>query len=548
MKSRNVALLATALVWLTACPSEESPPPSIDSRVKDQATDQVKPDVLARDLLATDLPNNLPPAGAVLVSPTGLDGPSCGTSKETACATIAKGIERAKGFQPPRPVALAPGTYNETVTLVSGLQLLGGFNQDFKKLGGGNTTAVIKGSLVSGEAVAVIAENLAAATLVDTIEIEAPAPTDAGKSSYGVIVNNAPQLELRNCTIRAAAAKNGTDGAGTSTAAPNGNGGGSGTGGSQFDLIQPEPIPSCALVTPKGGFPGAGGLAVQNGLVVCGAAGGGGGQAGVDSCSGNNGGTGSLISTPATTCTAATAGAPGKGGAGGLMASCVTSKIGGDGTNGCDGRNGTPGAGGAGGKHRVISGYFVPSDGENGKDGVNDATGGGGGGGGGGGDCSTTCFNCIADNGGGGGGGGSAGCAGKGGGGGTSGGGSFAVFISQSAASITIADCKLFTGNGGNGGNGGAGQPGGQGGAGSSGGAKFQVGGAGGKGGKGGDGAAGGHGGGGAGGPSVGVYVASGTAPTVTNTSFQLGNPGSGGTSSGNAGDNGFQEDVHVAP
>ena len=544
-------VLACALSVWSGCPSESSPPPVVDGPVqKDAAVDQSPPaDTLAPDVLATDLPDNKPPNGAILVSPVGLDTPTCGGDKQNACATIAKGIERARAYQPPRPIALGPGNYLETVTLVSGLSLLGGYNADFEKLGGGNKTAVIKGVITGGEAVAVIAENLTQETILDTLTIEAPQPIAAGKSSYGVVVNNAPRLILRNCTIRAANGVAGADGQGSATPAPDGKGGDDGKAGANYDIIQPQPLPSCATAPPRAGTPGAGGAAVVIGNITCGKAGGKGGQAGVDTCDGRDGATGSLVSAAAKTCTTSNAGAGGAGGGGGLMSPtlCVGNPKGAKGYDGCAGHDGTSGADGAGGKHKVVGSYFAPEDGEDGKSGLNDATGGGGGGGGGGGDCNAVdCLGqCIADYGGGGGGGGSAGCPGTGGKGGGSGGGSFAIFIVASAQTLRIENCKLHTSAGGAGGVGGAGQSGGAGGTGGLGGVSWQESGAGGKGGKGGEGADGGHGGGGAGGPSVAIYVVSGTAPTVAQSSFQLGAPGKGGASQGNAGEDGFQKDIH---
>jgi hypothetical protein len=540
-----------AMLALLGCPAESSPPPVVDGPPPqvDMARDTLAPDTLAPDTLVPDLPDNKPPTGAILVSPVGLDSATCGSSKQTACATIAKGIERAKAFQPPRPVALGPGNYLETVTLADGMKLLGGYNAEFEKLGGGNKTAIIRGAITGGEAVALIAENLSRETVVDTVQIEAPQPTQVGKSSYGVVINNAPRLVLRNCTIKAADGVDGVDGSGSATAAPSGKNGGNGTAGANFDIIQPQPIPSCVTETPRHGFPGAAGTAVMQGPVACGSAGGKGGQAGVDACKGLDGGTGSLVSVPATSCTANNAGAGGKGGTAGLMntITCLGGPPGGDGHDGCDGRDSSDGADGAGGKHQVLGSYFAPTNGEDGKSGVNNGSGGGGGGGGGGGDCNALdCLGkCIADYGGGGGGGGSAGCPGTGGTGGSSGGGSFALFIVGSAATVTIEGCTLITGKGGKGGVGGVGQPGGKGGSGGTAGLGFQDSGKGGKGGKGGDGGRGGHGGGGAGGPSVAIYVASGSAPTVTQTTFQLGNPGAGGSSPKNAGEDGFQKDIH---
>jgi hypothetical protein len=75
-------------------------------------------------------------------------------------------------------------------------------------------------------------------------------------------------------------------------------------------------------------------------------------------------------------------------------------------------------------------------------------------------------------------------------------------------------------------------------------------GGTGGNGGKGGDGGRGGPGGGGGGGPSVGVWCGAGAGLVMVEGEvvFNLGNPGPGGASTGNRGENGLSQQTVDCP
>ena len=508
----------------------------------DTSLDGAKPDMP---------PDDIPPPNAILVSTTGSDSTGCGISTSNPCQTIAMGIKRAASYSPRRPVVAAAGKYQESVTLTSGVHLYGGYNASFKKGGSGDTKLIIVGQVSGGEAVAVWAVGLTAETILDTLEVQAPHATSAGKSSYGVYVKGSPGLRIRDCVIKAGDGYAGVAGKGTSTPAPSGKAGSGGQSGANTPLNDPEPFGCPSPASGSSGSGGAPGAMVSYKGTNCQGTGGAGGNAGVDSCSGQGGSAGLGGSGTSGTC------GPGKHSKGGLEGkggdqdnnTCKVKTLGTAGTAGCDGRNGAAGQDGTGGTGgSAATGFWVGGAGQNGATAKNSSTGGGGGGGGGGGDCDVLfCpFTCLADWGGGGGGGGSAGCGGTGGTGGVGGGGSFGVFLVNSSSAITIKGCTITTGNGGAGGSGGKGQPGGKGGAGGMGGSAYQEGGGGGNGGKGGDGGGGGNGGGGAGGPSVGVYVGSGAAPGVSSTTYKPGTGGKGGTSSGKPGAVGVSKDLYA--
>ena len=504
------------------------------------------PDVWGVDQLTADsFSDTMVEEKVIHVAKTGADSASCGDTKPTACLTIVKGMSRASLYMPPRPVHIAGGDYSESLDLIDGSHLVGGFDETFTKGGPGNTTVLIKGVITGGKAIAIRAENLLLETIMEDLVIEAPDATDPGTSSYALYVDSAPKLSLLRCTIKAGNGADGIDGTGTDLPAPSGNDGNDGIDGNNFAF---EPLPGLCPTpqTDQAGDRGLGGEAVSHKGIVCNGAGGDGGYAGADICDGASGtaGTGSLVGT-VTQCSASDYGKGGKGGKGHVQSACATSKTAEAGVSGCDGRTGTSGAHGKGGNGGgLVGGFWFGEDGGDGGPAVNDSSGGGGGGGGGGGDCDFFNCGCFSDWGGGGAGGGSGGCAGDAGTGGTAGGGSFAIFLVNSASTIVVDDCIISTGNGGKGGDGGNGQPGGKGGGAGKGAKAFQDSAAGGDGGKGGDGGSGGHGGGGGGGPTIGIFVGQGTAPTITKTTYLLGSLGKGGTSALNAGADGSEMDV----
>ncbi|MGM0576485.1 MAG: MopE-related protein [Myxococcota bacterium] len=240
----------------------------------------------------------------------------------------------------------------------------------------------------------------------------------------------------------------------------------------------------------------------------------------------------------------------------------------GDGANGVEGRHGDDGATAAACDDAtgVIDalGMWQPNDGGAGGDGT--AGGGGGGGGAGGGvDTSSTCTSIQKVVGGSGGGGGSGGCGGRGGQGGGGGGGSFGVFATwTSAPSVLpqIHDNAIFRGRGGDGGAGGHGGLAGPGGDGAPGGLSGQgtgelwlgiCGNGGGFGGNGGDGGHGAGGAGGCGGVSYGLFLdlqggAPSTMPVQDNeypSSGSAGLAGEGGPSFGAPGPEG-EDGLHA--
>jgi hypothetical protein len=440
--------------------------------------------------------------------PNGNDTTGDGT-RNNPLKTIAQAIYVADQNNVPA-VCLSGNTYNEAVSVVSGISVYGGFDEndpDFKFRR--SATAVTK---VIANGAVFTAPKIDADTHLAGMTIEANTNTgQVGSSTYGVLLlSGTGKLFVRYNIITAGAGVAGADGA---------NG---------------TPPGSAFAQT---GNPGQNGCEDQGGFLCGGAQSCGFGGAAV--CSGlrtgGKGGDGTK-----------NAGNPGQPGGGGAPAG------GGGGANGCTpavaspgnpgqqgqaGVPGQPGTNGGGGQNigsAVASGYSGASgtDGTAGTDGE-----GGGGGGAGGGEPGS--FPCCADRGGGGGSGGCGGLGGAAGTGGKGGGGSFGVFVTS--GSVTVEGNTITTSQGGNGGKGGNGVNGQLGGGGGTGGPHSDDGGPGGLGGPGGSGGKGGAGGGGGGGPSACVARKSGTPTPTVSGSCTTGTPGIGGPggTGGNQGSNG---------
>lgn len=489
---------ATAFAQLDTCGSDVTTEKACVEDFVDASSEQVYRDVY-------------PPA-AIFVSaahgsPTG-DG-----TIDDPVSTIALGLSLASSLGA-TSVVVDHGSYIESVTLVSGVGVYGGFNADLAWVRDGSTTSIFGGTT------AVLAASVSDAT-IDGFAVTSADNTAVGASSYGVRVVSSSGITIGNCVIAAGRAGDGASGAAGSAGVAGGAGGGGDLGCENDGNLNPF-CGSCSR--PAGG---------NGGASACGAPGGnGGGHGGSGShCTAGSGSAGSSGSGPS----------GGSGGSNGGVAcdGTVTSGgIGGAGTNGVAGGNGS-GGGSFGGGTAI---YAVAS----GQSGSGPGTAGSGGGGGGGGSAGRANIGECWSYGGAGGGGGGGGCGGARGDGGTGAGGSFGIWISASTA--TIVDTQIATGNGGKGGNGGSGGPGGSGGFFGFGGSGEDTGadasGNGGRGGLGGNGGRGGHGGGGGGGPSIGI-ACNGSPVVRSGLTFSLGTAGAGGTSSGIAGVAGTAANEH---
>jgi hypothetical protein len=483
------------------------------------------------------------------------------------CKTITYGLgEAARQGVNRGKVLVADGLYVESLTLVAGKQVLGGYRADTWERNVAATNTSVRGpTVVAGHSKTIIADAITTATVFEGFIVYGGTTFAAGQNSYAFWLRGSNQnLQVKNNIVFGG---NGGDGQAGAAGAGGANGGSGQVGEravitTSFDSCttqanQPGNVPQCfdAAGNLVAGACGAGGTNTCGGEAVSGGAGRG------AICPAFN----TQQSTGTAGSAAANGGAAGGGGAGGydrVSLDCGAFGTGGFNATaaaGTDGGRGDDRDGGTG--CSAVAGSVTSNEwlGNSGGDGSTGRHGGGGGGGGAGGGADVT-IDCQGGEttrdslGGSGGGGGAGGCGGTAGAGGKAGGGAFVFFVTNNAQ-VAAANLPTITGNtvtrgtGGKGGNGGVGGKGGTGGDGGAGGAiagRFGYAmGQGGRGGQGGDGGHGGGGGGGCGGVSYGVYVHNFSgAPTYhTGNTFVVsgagGVGGGGGASPGTSGGNG---------
>lgn len=428
---------------------------------------------------------------------TSLGSSSGAGTRQSPMDTINNGIAKAQSSSVPS-VCVSGELYNEQVTVISGINVYGGFDHANAEFAFRRTASAI--TTVNATGTVFYAPLVNQETHLEGFTINALTPSAGGASTYGVrLVAGTGELFVRYNIITAGHGQAGDDGDdGTAHADPQAPSGNPGSPGAENSCNGGAggPQPSCVEYGGKGGD---GGCRDQDG------------QTGLQGTDGQPGG---------------------QGGEG--LANCLF----GDETHGDDGgpaltsgQNGSVIGSGGASLGTITAGLYTPADGTDGSAGTNGKGGSGGGGGGGQDDIfGTVCDYEV------GGGGGSGGCGGLGGDfgrGGQGGGGSFAVFAAGGI--IRVTDNALTTGHGGDGGQGGTGQAGQTGGPGGSGGNAADDAGSG---GNGGTGSAAGHGapgGGGGGGPAACLAYGIGVAFTFqANTSCVVTGPGGGGPAATN--------------
>jgi Tol biopolymer transport system component len=418
------------------------------------------------------------------------------------------------------------GTYTESLSLVEGVGIYGGYDST-----SGWSRSLAATTVIQGGPTAVAAADLMNTTVLELLSIESQDALSPGESSYGIGATNSAGLWVRDTSILAGAGEAGDPGANGLPGAPlTTEPAGDGGNGCQPEKRNYLNVVICQNTCNQPNLPALPGSAQDGDFPEAQ-----GGQEGSGGDGGNGGGISDDECSDALVCSYS-----GRGGCGGEAGAParLLHPTGGAGKSGKAGCSGSPGGNGAAGfvssSSFSLSGYN-PGDGQ---DGLDAQPGGGGGGGGRGGTDEIGVCHSFAGRGGGGGAGGNPGQPGIGGSGG---GGSFAIYLLNDGLTTAarLENLELTTSAGGAGGVGGLGGAGGSGGEGGSGGSTGGYdGGAGGAGGDGGAGGRGGHGGGGAGGPSICVLL---TGPVLFDAvSCTLGAPGAGGFSSGNPGPEGL--------
>jgi hypothetical protein len=466
------------------------------------------------------------PARTVFVSASvGVDDSSCGPDKRFPCRSIGWGIGRAVQIAGPT-VAVANGIYAEAITLSSGVNVLGGFDEEFSRRDIPNLRPVVRAPGTG--AAGVTARGIRAPTAFEGFFVVAPVVAAASTNSIGLLVRDSSSaLVVRNNVIL-------------------GGVGGIGVAGSHgTDGIEGAPGGAGQSAGAAAVLGGVRGVTTASGDDINGGSGGNSNNATFEQRNGA-GFNGSPANPPG-------GGALGIGGFGGsnmkyaLGGFCTSVLISGPinaghGANGGNGANGGPSALG-GNDGGLVAGLWLSDSGRNGAAGGNGA-GGGGGGAGGSIQGDLVCSTVFGPSGGGGGAGAGGGTSG---GGGAGGGAAFGIFVSLSDASSRplIEANQIYLGVGGAGGNGGNGGTGGFGGAGGAAGSQgTTTTGAAGRGGNGGNGGQGSGGGGGAGGASIGLAASFEHEPYALANEIRAdtgaaGAGGAGGLSFGNPGEPG---------
>lgn len=446
----------------------------------------------------------------------------------TAAGTQADPLDIATAFSTAASgttIKIATGTYpllNPLILGNNGVKIEGGFQSGLSwvktSLAGATTllrTNVNLEGATNSQRLVAIYINAKSNFRFQDITITTSNVTAAGASAYCIHLTNCSDYEFTRTQVlpgNAAAGQNGIVGAAGIT-------GSTGSAGSAGDIDNTGSAGAGGLggngagagfgVGGSAGTGGAGGNGGNGGTstsIRAGGGGGGGAGGGSGSNNGKIGGNGGGVNFGATQLSGGGGGAWGDPGS-----------AGGNGVNGANGNNGLGSIAGPAGNH--IGGYFNPgAQGATGGDGSGGKGGTGGGGGGG-----QSCFFCIDGSGDGGGGGGGGGQGGAGSTGGFGGGGSFGIYLYLNGANGIIKDSWVVAGTAGNGGLGAVGATGGLGGNGGFGSTygTLEIG-RGGNGGRGGTGGNGGSGGSGTAGVSSSVYLASGTALSLSTINFNL--------------------------
>lgn len=526
--------------------------------------------------------------GAIYVATTdagAVDNGSCGLAPTATglghpCKTIGKGIARAVALARAK-VLVASGQYVETVTVVDGVSLYGGYSAQTWQRSPDLFLTAITGDTASGHRVTVDATDIATtSTVIDGFTIYGQTATGIAENSYAVLVRRSNErLTLTHNAIWAGAGGPGDSGArggdGTS-------GGGGSAGATAYEPRSGGVGYNCWETCNAAGISNPGGAGGTNGS--CSSANG--GKGGTADCPDFNESVNQCVASTTTSLqTQTTAGSNGQGASPGLRGkggcdslidyvasgTCSSLRPSFDATNcpngvfSAAGHDGTKGGAGTAGARcnsaggQLLSGHWQGTAGGAGGTGVSGSGGGGGGAGGGVESYNDGSCSAYSDFGGSGGGGGAGGCGGGGGTAGTAGGGAFGVFVVFEANPGTsvpaIRDNTIHTGYGGVGGRGGeAGTPG-VGGNGGFGGPAAAANSSdsratpGSKGGEGGDGGPGGGGGGGCGGASYGLWIGGPYTPSnLSGWSNAItldgggggGGPGGQTTAGGNNGQEGF--------
>ena len=180
----------------------------------------------------------------------GLDDANCGPF-ERPCATVANGLQRASALQRAR-VLVAEGVYEESITLIDGIDVLGGHQRTAWTRNPELFPSVLRGNgFGEPHRITVTARNITQPTRLDGFVIQGESPLLEGNAYAVYIVDSGPELTISNNRIFAGNGGRGVDGQNGASGQPGLNGS---VGNPGFSQRQPNNCPANILnVGPAGG-------------------------------------------------------------------------------------------------------------------------------------------------------------------------------------------------------------------------------------------------------------------------------------------------------
>ncbi|MBM4386719.1 MAG: hypothetical protein FJ088_03210, partial [Deltaproteobacteria bacterium] len=226
--------------------------------------------------------------------------------------SITAGIQAAKNGSKPH-VYVSLGIYNETIELVDGVSVFGGYNAaDNWSRGASNTTQILGGEK------AVIGKDINQPTVIQGFLISSANSTITGGSSYGVFLVNSSGVTVQSNTIQAGSGGSGANGWNGSTG-QNGSDGSNGNAGCEYGCACPfDCFGLCGKCSrPSGGSGGSSPCGKNGGKGGDGGDHQGSGYNGANGISGSSGGWGGSATNNGFTGTPGTSGSTGDNGSGG---------------------------------------------------------------------------------------------------------------------------------------------------------------------------------------------------------------------------------------
>jgi hypothetical protein len=154
------------------------------------------------------------PDSAVFVAPSGADSSACGGSAASPCASIGAALASAR-FMVRSLVVVAPGTYVESVQLIAGVTVQGGWQ--VSGISWSYDCSVTPESLVTIEApgtanVTVLADSLASAATLRRLTVRSKTVAQTGESLFGILARGQTQLTLDDVAVSASKGGEGASG------------------------------------------------------------------------------------------------------------------------------------------------------------------------------------------------------------------------------------------------------------------------------------------------------------------------------------------------